>query len=64
LLLLLLLLQIAPKIMSWSQLAAAAKSAVVRQMRVYTGDVSPTPAYAPKFADSTIDHFLLHPGTQ
>lgn len=55
-----LLLQVAPKVLSWSQLAAAAKTEVVR--KVWGPDA--TPAYTPSFEDSTIDHFLLHPGTR
>jgi hypothetical protein len=55
-----LLLQVAPKVLSWSQLAAAAKTEVVR--KVWGPDA--TPPYTPSFEGSTIDYFLLHPGTQ
>jgi len=50
---------VAPKVLSWGQLAAAAKTEVVRKM--WGPDA--TPPYTPSFADSTIDHFLLHPGS-
>jgi len=52
------LLQAAPNVLSWTQLAAAAKTAL---MRLVWGDDA-APRYVPAFADSTIDHFLLHPG--
>jgi len=50
---------VAPKVLSWSQLAAAAKTEVVR--KVWGPDAAPP--YTPSFEDSTIDHFLLHPGS-
>uniref|UniRef100_A0A383V531 FAE domain-containing protein n=1 Tax=Tetradesmus obliquus TaxID=3088 RepID=A0A383V531_TETOB len=50
---------VAPKVLSCGQLAAAAKAAVLRRLKGPTA----APRYIPSFADSTIDHFLLHPGS-
>lgn len=51
------MMQIAPKVLTWSQLATAAGNMMYRRMY---GEDSVEP-YKPSFADC-IDHFALHPG--
>jgi hypothetical protein len=53
----LLLLQIAPKVLTWSQLAAAGYNAA---QRAWYGKEA-VPQWKPSFADC-VDHFALHPG--
>jgi hypothetical protein len=49
--------QVAPKVLTWTQMAQAASNMLYR--RVYGEDSAP--AYKPSFADC-IEHFALHPG--
>ena len=49
--------QVAPKVLNWSQLMAAAYNKVMQSI----WGKEEVPSYKPCFADC-IDHFLLHPG--
>eukprot|EP00878_Enallax_costatus_P021735 GHUV01023026.1.p1 GENE.GHUV01023026.1~~GHUV01023026.1.p1 ORF type:complete len:468 (+),score=135.06 GHUV01023026.1:122-1525(+) len=51
--------KVAPKVLTWTQLAKAVRNIVTRRIR----GKDATPPYLPSFAESTIDHFLLHPGS-
>lgn len=50
--------QVAPKVMSLSQLTAAAKAELVRKF--WGKDAAPK--YTPSSSNGVVDHFVLHPG--